>query len=389
MQACKSLSLILMSFTLAAAAHGAPAYPEYRVTVVGPANSDAADINNAGVVVGTRFLSPTVSRGFLNRGKGLVDIGPPGGRSSTAVAINDKGQVLGNWATKDGQGRGYIHAYGKARDIGVIPGRGTRFTDINNAGYATAIGFLRDPDSPPDAGFLRSPGDAYTRLGSLPAENPITNPWALNNRNQVTGESGQFILPEIQYRPFLWTRGVMRELGNFGLLPAGGLDVNDRGQVTGYASVTGTLHNQTAFLYSNGRLVDLDTRPASADRFSSGTGINNHGQVVGYSNHLSGFIYRSRRMESLNALIDPKGGWDIWRPEAINDAGQIAATALRKGVRYAVRLDLIRPSALAAPALEPDAEAAAAAALSPAQAAAQAKAEADAQESEVAQPVKQ
>ena len=281
MQACKPLSLILMSFTLAAAAHAAPAYPEYRVTVVGPANSEATDINNAGVVVGTRTLSPTATRAFLNRGKGLVDIGTLGGRSSTAVAINDKGQVLGNWATKGGQGRGYIYAYGKARDIGVIPGRGTRFTDINNAGYATAIGYSLDPDGPPDAGFLHSPGGAYTNLGSLPAENPITNAWALNNRNQVTGESGQFILPEIQYRPFLWTRGVMRDLGNFGLLPAGGLDVNDRGQVTGYASVTGILHNQTAFLYSNGRLVDLDTRPASAERFSAGTGINNHGHIVG------------------------------------------------------------------------------------------------------------
>lgn len=44
------LSLVLMSFTVAAAAS---AYPEYKVTVVGPANSTAADINSAGVVVGT------------------------------------------------------------------------------------------------------------------------------------------------------------------------------------------------------------------------------------------------------------------------------------------------------------------------------------------------
>ena len=38
------LSLVLISFTLAGAAS---AYPEYKVTVVGPANSLAADINNA------------------------------------------------------------------------------------------------------------------------------------------------------------------------------------------------------------------------------------------------------------------------------------------------------------------------------------------------------
>jgi len=63
------LSLVLMSFTLAGAAW---AYPEYKVTVVGPANSTAADINNAGVVVGYYPYSPTANHAFLNRGKGLA-----------------------------------------------------------------------------------------------------------------------------------------------------------------------------------------------------------------------------------------------------------------------------------------------------------------------------
>jgi len=49
------LSLALMSFTLAGTAS---AYPEYRVTVVGPADSAAADINHAGVVVGYYPIRP-------------------------------------------------------------------------------------------------------------------------------------------------------------------------------------------------------------------------------------------------------------------------------------------------------------------------------------------
>jgi len=43
------------------------------------------------------------------------------------------------------------------------------------------------------------------------------------------------------------------------------------------------------------------------------------------------------------ALVDPGPGWNSGGPEVINDAGRIAATAIRAGVQYAIRLDLIRP----------------------------------------------
>ncbi len=105
----------------------------------------------------------------------------------------------------------------------------------------------------------------------------------------------------------------------------------------------GFFRDRVAFLYSNGRMIDIDGRPTTVERNSAGTGINNHGHVVGASDHLSGFIYRGKRLQSLNALIDSKLRWDIFSPEAINDSGQIAATASRDGVQYAVRLDLIRP----------------------------------------------
>ena len=388
MQARNRISLFLLSLTVALA-NAAWAYPEYRVTVVGPANSAATDINNAGVVVGTYPFKRNSTHGFLNRGKGLVDLGTLGGTSSNAVAINDKGEVLGNWTTRGGQQRGFIYSRGKQRDIGVIPGRLTTYTDINNAGYITAIGSLPDSFEGPRS-FLRSPNGKFTDIGFLPFENPLTFAFALNNKNQITGQSGPLTFPDQPLRAFIWTKGVMRDLGDLGSEPNGGLAINDRGQITGFASLPVGFRNRVAFLYSNGRLVDIDRRPDTEDRFSSGTGINNLGHVVGTSNHLSGFIYRGKRMQSLNSLIDPKLGWDIRFPEAINDAGQIAATAFRKGVQYAVRLDLIRPSAVTAPALELDEEAAATGTpMSPAQAQAEADAEAEAQAREVVQPVLQ
>lgn len=352
MQARHRVSLFLLSFTLSAAAAAAP-YAEYRVTVVGPANSLALDINNDGVVVGSYPYQGGPTHGFLNRGKGLVDLGTMGGPFSQAVAINDKGEVLGHWMTAAGQQRGFIYYAGKQRDIGAIPGRITRYTDINKHGYVTLIG---DPaDSNGSRSYLRDPKGRLTDIGKLRFREPTMNhALALNSRNQVTGESGPMTFPDQPLRAFVWSKGVMRDLGDLGFTPNGGTAINDRGQITGYMSLPTGFRNRVAFLYQNGRLIDIDGRPDTVERSSGGDGINNHGHVVGSSDHLGGFVYRGRRMQSLNSLIDPKLGWDIAFPRAINDAGQIAATAYRKGVMYAVRLDLIRPSALAAPQLEAD-----------------------------------
>ncbi|HBZ04858.1 MAG TPA: HAF repeat-containing protein [Massilia sp.] len=384
------LPLLLLSLALSAA-HAAPAYQEYRVTVVGPANSAATDINQAGVVVGTYPISPTATHGFINRGKGMIDLGTLGGTSSNAVAINDKGQVLGNWTTRGGQQRGYIYYQGRQRDIGAVRGRHTTYTDINHAGYATL--FAGTPYPYDDAGvrsFLRTPGGTLRDIGRLMSDEnapSITQAMALNNRNQVTGDSGLGTVPEPLSHAFTWSGGVMRDLGNFGLdIRNAGSAINGLGQITGYMGVTEGYWEKIAFFYSNGRLIRIDNRPGdeTTDRQSSGTGINNHGHVVGTSDHLSGFIWRGRRMESLNALVDPRLGWDISNPRAINDAGQIAATATRGGVQYAVRLDLIRPHLLAAPDLEADAPAA-----SDEQAAAEAQTEEEAQLREVVRPVRQ
>ena len=381
------LSLALLSFTLAGAAG---AYPEYRVTVVGPANSLVAGINQAGVVAGTYPITPNVTRAFLNRGKGLVDLGALKGSQSSAAGINDKGEVLGNWLGADGRWRGFVYSCGKARDIGAIrgatPGTLTRHTGINNAGYITLFGI--DPDTNETRGYLRAPGGALTGLGALPGIPSVNNPFALNNRNQVTGQSGQYNVPEDIFGAYVWSKGVIRDLGNLGTVPNRGNAINDRGQVTGEATLTTGFRDQVAFLYSNGRMVSLDDRPVTEDIYSGGTGINNRGHVVGFSDHLSGFIWRGKRMESLNALIDPRLGWNITSPRAINDAGQIAANAVRNGVQYAVRLDLIRPHPDAAPTLEADA-AAEMAALSHSPVADAALARAEAQARELALPVAQ
>lgn len=382
MRARQHLSLLCLSFTIGLA-NAAWAAPEYRVTVVGPANSTATDINSTGVVVGSYPASATAVHAFLNRGSGLVDLGAA---TQAAVAINDKGEVLGHWTNKAGQQRGFIYYRGSVRDIGVIPGYLTTFMDINNAGYITADGFVAGSDKGGHA-FLRAPTGAYQDIGALPSENPMTSAIALNNKNQIAGFSGPLVFPDQPWRAIIWSKGVMRDLGDLGIDPNAALAINDCAQITGYASLLTGFRDEVAFLWSHGRMVNIDGRPDTEERYSAGTGINNHGYVVGTSNHLSGFIYRGRRMQSLNSLIDPKQGWDVASPSAINDAGQIAANAYRNGVRYAVRLDLIRPLTLRAPDLQANDEAAPA--VSEAVRKAEETLDAEAQTREVARPVRQ
>lgn len=348
------LLLTLLSLGLSMAATAAP-YAEYRVTVVGPPGSQPTGINGAGAVVGITRTGPATNRSFVNYGRGPIDLGLLGGTSNTAVAINDKGEVLGNWTTTAGLSRGYVYYRGSFRYLTGVRGRPTRYVDINNAGYILAESGAPGTGNP--RGYLRAPTGAYQDLGTLPYPNPTTQAEALNNRNQVTGESGQLILPEIPFYAFVWSRGVMRQLGSFGNTPNYGLDINDRGQFAGYTS-TPTFREALATVWTYGRPTLLDTRPAGGDnRFSTAEAINNHGHVAGNSDDLGAFVYRGKRRESLNALIDPKSGWNIGFARGINDAGQIVADAVRGGVQYAVRLDLIRPHALGTPLIEADDEA--------------------------------
>jgi len=378
------IALVLgVSVTALAAA---AAYPEYRVTIVGPPGSSAADINAAGAVVGSYPVGGT-THGFVNRGQGLVKLGALGS-SSGAVAVNDRGEVLGNWVGADGRFRGFIYSCGSQRNIGFI-GTGSIYSDLNNAGYAIATSYSNSDPS----GYLRAPNGSVRAIGHLPVEHPITQVFALNNRNQVAGKSGPLEFPEQPYRAVIWTNGKLHDLGDFGLTPNSANAINDRGQATGFASVnTGGPHDRSAYLYSNGRLLNIDDSGAPGQTYSEGTGINNHGHIVGSHQDLQGFVWRGKRMQSLNTLVDPRLGWNINGPEAINDAGQIAATAIRAGVQYAVRLDLIRPHGLAPPTLE-GAEAAAvvspAASAASAALAALARAEAEAQAREAVQPVAQ
>ncbi len=137
---------------------------------------------------------------------------------------------------------------------------------------------------------------------------------AINNSGQVaslsTWQGIQGSLYDVNTRQFT----NLGTLGGTTTIPSA---LNDAGQVTGSA----TLANQTqhAFLYSNGKLIDLGT--LSPGQSSVGTAISSDGQVVGFSGAQT-FLYSNGKMTLL--FPQPQMG----TPVSINSLDQVVSNRM-------------------------------------------------------------
>ena len=109
-----------------------------------------------------------------------------------------------------------------------------------------------------------APTYSATRLGTLGGNGSSGN--GINAAGQVTGFS--YVTkwtppnpdPHTQWHAFVYSDGVMRDLGTFGGNFSSGTGINASGQVAGFASLNNLpypLSAEHAFVYSNGVLMDL------------------------------------------------------------------------------------------------------------------------------------
>jgi probable HAF family extracellular repeat protein len=129
----------------------------------------------------------------------------------------------------------------------------------------------------------------------------------------------------------------MQDLGTLGGAHSFGWGINDSGQVVGSsATATGEMH---AFLWTDGVMQDLGT--FLGGYYSSALGINNSGQVVGYSHSVPGhyscmWIPATPRtmLDRLEAFILAEvalGGIDPEMMESLLAKVDAASAALDKG----------------------------------------------------------
>jgi len=310
----KSGMLALVVAVLCAAnENDAGAVTPYRVTDLGGGIFPNA-INASGQIAG---VTTTGDGGaFLYSGGVLHDLGTLGGNSSAAVALNDNGEVTGGARTAAGLLHVFRYGDGAMQDLGG--GSFGQGLGINNSGQIT--GQATSGDGVLQA-FVYS-GDALQFLGQGTA-------WGndINAGGQVTGFALDGSGNESGYA-FLYSGGVIQDLGTLGGVSSRGEAINDSGQVTGVAQRADG--SGRVFLYSGGAMHDLGP--------GVGESINNDGWIVGASESAP-FVYDGVAMHDLHDLLDGSGaGWTLGTPQDINDSGQIVGQGIFNGVERAYLL---------------------------------------------------
>jgi probable HAF family extracellular repeat protein len=283
-------------------------------TLPGGNESVALAVNNRGQVVGfsgndirddkSLVGLTTQTRAFLWQRGRMQDLGTlPGGSDAAALLINERGQVVGQSYT----------------DESVPPSP------------------LCDTELPLTLhGFIWERG-ALTDLRTLGGSCTFT--YGLNNRGQVVGQSS--VSGDLTSHPYIWDyQNGMADLGTLGGDDGYGFAswINDAGTVVG--TVTNE-NNQAirAVLWSDGEIRDLGS--LNGDPCSAANAVNSKRQVVGGSGFFAAaffpactttnehaFLWENGRMIDLNAFVSPASDLTLTEATFINDRGEISGFAM-------------------------------------------------------------
>jgi probable HAF family extracellular repeat protein len=320
--------------------HAAIAAALYTLTdlgaLTGGTSSYATGINNNGQVVG-QAASAEGFRAFVwSATGGLVNLGTLNGSNfSYATGINDNGQVVGYanvnntpvaWQWDGKGGMTSLSAVANAsRSYAYGINNGGQIVGYANTGTDTTAATVWQGSQPP------------TELNNRSISSIATG---VNEPGQIVGQ----IASADGFRAALWTAGTLTNLGTLnGGSYSYATGINDQGQVVGYSTIgkppgstssgfLGTTLNAFIWNSSTG-MTSLGSLSPQDNSYA--TGVNENGQVVGYSYGLDQGSYRYRAfmwdngaMTDLNNLIDPALGWALNVANAVNDQGQIVGLGI-------------------------------------------------------------
>jgi len=234
----------------------------------------------------------------------ITDLGTLGGDRSDALSINKLGDVVGESGVPSSIGifHAFLYKGGKMRDLGTLDGPTSDALGVNDSSSVVGQSSLLNVNGESQQAFLYSGG----KMRNL---TPGTNSgaWGINNLGQISGYFYVNLYTGF-YHAFLYSSGQLRDLGTLGGDYSSGTGINDRGQVVGRSNTAGNRADH-AFLYSAGQMQDLGAfEPNSAYNRSVALRINEHGQVVGYaflqndSGPYHAFLYTSGQIQDLGTL---------------------------------------------------------------------------------------
>jgi probable HAF family extracellular repeat protein len=200
------------------------------------------------------------------------------------------------------------------------------------------------------------------RPASAAATNSISQFGSLTNAMMAYGSSanrekiaGRTTVASVD-RPFVHSASVLTPLGTLpGFTRAQAYDVNDAGQVVGWATNSafgfGFDQGERAFVFSGGTMTQLPV--LSSTGFTHAFAINNAGTIVGVSARNRAFKFNIGDA-ALTALPFPAGGSGFGKAYDINTAGDIVGFEYTRGLNPTQRPVFwdggVTPTALPMPA---------------------------------------
>ncbi|WP_410671772.1 hypothetical protein [Amycolatopsis sp. cmx-4-68] len=351
----RALRLATLPIALAAAFAAAPpagaAGPvHYTVTFIGskslPFGNEPFAINSAGHTAGLgTFRGSSGETAYLSTGPtqltslpGLVTDDPDLATATEAFGVNDSDTVVGaarlNFPIRQDA---VVWRGGRPTDLNIpLPGdQEVRAVGIDNAGRIAGSGL--------DTGkaWLYRNGTT-TILPDLPG-GQAAEAFGITQDGQVLGVAST-TADSRHAEAVVWRGGTVVPLGHLaGSTWSEAHAMNQAGVAVGAAGVGGDeFAPRHPVVFVGGKVTDLWPDLGGS---TSGTAfsINRAGTIVGDGR--AGWVYRDGVRTDLDALIPPDSGITITAAWAINDAGQIAATAeLKNGTtpqrfpKYAILL---------------------------------------------------
>jgi probable HAF family extracellular repeat protein len=226
---------------------------------------------------------------------------------------------------------------GVLTDLGALPGvNSSSGGGPNQRGWiagASENGLIDPLTNFPELRAILWTDDQLIDLGTLGGYESLAG--AVNDGGQVVGFATNTIPDSFsgfgtQVRTFIWTKGVMRDVGTLGgpdSLPFFNTAINNSGQVAG-SSFTSSIANPVTgipttdpFLWKNGTMVDLGTLGGTIGDTAD---LHKGGQVIGQSNLAGDLTFHSflwtkpGPMQDLGTL-----GGDTTTALRLNDAGDV------------------------------------------------------------------